>query len=103
MNGHPRDQISTDLAAGQPTLSPVADTLTLRVVRLMSGTEAEKLFKNLDSRAQRSLAFSEWVHNPSCYLSEFDPATATRIEAQLGALLGRLVRRAKERGWEVGQ
>ena len=34
MNGHARDQIHSDLAAGRPTLSPIADQLVARLERV---------------------------------------------------------------------
>jgi hypothetical protein len=101
MNGHPRDQISNDLAAGRPTISPVADPLALRVAALMSGTESEKLFNGLGYRARRSLGFDDWMKAPTRYLFEFDAQTAKEIEAHLVDLERRMVRQAKERGWEV--
>jgi hypothetical protein len=101
MNGHPRDQISTDLAAGRPTISPVADPLVLRVGRLMSLAETEKFYSGLESRTRRSPAYADWAREQSRYLSEFDPVTTSAIESRLDDLHRRMVRRAKLRGWEV--
>jgi hypothetical protein len=89
------------VTATRATISPVADTLALRVAALMSGSEAEKLFNGLEYRARRSPAFPVWVKAPTRYLSEFDPETATSIEAHLGDLHRHMARRAQARGWEV--
>jgi hypothetical protein len=101
MNGKPRDQIDTDLADGRPTISPVADSLALRTAALMSRSESTSLFNGLEYRAHRSPAWSDWMDAPARYLSEFDAATATSIETHLAELHGRMIRRAKARGWEV--
>ena len=99
MNGRPRDQISTDIKDGRPTISPAGDFLALRVVALLSWREADKLFENLERRIRRSPSYVEWAGAPTDYLSELDPRTASSIETALGALHRRMVRRAKARGW----
>lgn len=101
MNGHPRDQVDTDLRAGRPTISPLADPLAERVVALMSESEARELSADLEARARRSPAFADWLADPTRYLAELDPGTAAGIEAYLAELHERLARRARERGWEV--
>jgi hypothetical protein len=103
MNGNARDQIDTDLKAGRPTISPVADPLALRVASLLSVTERLRLFERLEHRVRRSPAASAWAAVPPRHLSELDTAAASAIERQLAALHRRLVRRARQRGWEVSE
>jgi hypothetical protein len=101
MNGRPRDQINTDLAAGRPTISPVADPLAMRTAALMSDTEQMPFFSDLENRVRRSSAFPNWIEAPTRYLADFDGHTAASIETHLADLHRRMVERAKERGWEV--
>jgi hypothetical protein len=101
MNGHPRDEIRTDLHAGRPTLSPTADPVALDVTRLSIGNELDLLFGSLDATLRASPRFIEWIATPTRYLSEFDEPTARDIEEKLRALHLTLLRRARERGWEV--
>jgi len=101
MNGHPRDQIDTDLASGRPTLSPTLDRLVALVVSLQSGTESRDLFADLEQEVRRSASFHEWIGAPTRYLSDFDVATTLRLEERLQALHAELRQRARERGWEI--
>lgn len=101
MNGQPRDQISTDLQAGRPTISQRGDPLALRVAELMSRTEAEGFFDDLETRARRSPAYADWLRDPTRYLADLDIETATGIETHLEVVHRRMVARARERGWEV--
>jgi hypothetical protein len=103
MNGHPRDEIGTDLSAGRPTVSAAADSLARRIVALMSASEAEKLYNRINYRVVRSAASRDWVLDPTRYLADFDPATAGVIESLLEAEYRRMLRRARARGWEVDE
>lgn len=101
MNGHPRDTIGTDLAAGRPTLSPSIDPLLGRVMALQSRTENERLLEQLDYQVSGSSSLIAWAQAPERYLSAFDPATTVEIEHRLLGLFEELRLRASERGWEL--
>ncbi|HEU4781938.1 MAG TPA: hypothetical protein VFS83_01230, partial [Ktedonobacterales bacterium] len=58
----PRDKIRTDLLDGRPTLSATADLLALKAARLMSGEETSALWERLDSTADHSPAWSQWMN-----------------------------------------
>lgn len=97
----PRDEIRTDLLDGRPTLSAKADLLALKVARLMSDIEADALWKLLDSKADHSPAWSQWMNPPYRNLAEFDPEVVAGIEAYLEDLYQHARGQARARGWEV--
>jgi hypothetical protein len=97
----PRDEIRTDLLDRRPTLSAKADVLALKVTRLMSGEEANALWELLDSQADHSLAWSQWMTPPFRYLADFDPGVVAGIETYLEDLYQHAREQARARGWEV--
>jgi hypothetical protein len=101
MNGSPRDGIWTDLIAGRPAISPGADALARQVADLMSVTERTRVFDEVTEWARASAAFATWLVSPASHLSELDSEVARAIEDRLRALHADLLRRAKERGWEI--
>ena len=103
MNGHPRDSISTDLEAGRPTISAHGDALARRVMALLSSGDAEKLDNRIYSEVATSSAFGHWVLDPTRYLADFDPASASNIEVLLKREHDRLLRRAKSQSSEVDE
>ncbi|HKT39376.1 MAG TPA: hypothetical protein VJR48_13455 [Ktedonobacterales bacterium] len=97
----PRDEIRGDLLDGRPTLSARADALALKVARLMSDEEARALWERLDSTADHSPAWSQWMNPPYRYLAAFDPELVAGIEMYLDDLYQRAREQARARGWEV--
>src|SRR5690348_8861001 len=97
----PRDEIRGDLLDGRPTLSAKADALALNVARLMSDKEARALWKRLDSAADHSPVWSQWMNPPYRYLADFDPELVAGIEMYLDDLYQRAREQARARGWEV--
>lgn len=97
----PRDEIRTDLLDGRPTLSAKADPLALKVARLMSDKEADALWEHLDSQANHSPAWSQWMNPPYRYLADYDPEVVAGIEAYLEDLYQHAREQARARGWEV--
>ena len=97
----PRDEIRTDLLDGRPTLSAKADALALKVARLMSDEEARALWERLDSTADHSPAWSQWMNPPYRYLADFDPQVVAEIEMYLEGLYQYAREQAHARSWEV--
>lgn len=101
MNGHPRDQIDSDVASGRPTLSPSLDRLVADLAALQGGIERLSFFETLEAEVRQSNSFVDWVKTLTRYLSEFDPTTTSQIESRLIILRRDLRQRARERGWEI--
>ena len=97
----PRDEIRGDLLDGRPTLSARADALALKVACLMPDEEARALWERLDSTADHSPAWSQWMNPPYRYLAAFDPELVAGIEMYLDDLYQRAREQARARGWEV--
>jgi hypothetical protein len=97
----PRDEIRGDLLDGRPTLSAKADALALNVARLLSGEEARALWERLDSTADHSSAWSQWMNPPYRYLADFDAGVVAEIETYLEDLYQHAREQARARGWEV--
>jgi len=97
----PRDEIRGDLLDGRPTLSAKADAFALKVSRLLSDAEASALWERLDSTADHSPAWSQWMNPPYRYLADFDPEVVAGIETYLEDLYQHAREQARARGWEV--
>ncbi len=97
----PRDEIRTDLLDGRPTLSAKADVLALKVARLLSDKEVDALWQHLDSQADHTLAWSQWMNPPYRYLADCDPEVVAGIETYLEDLYQHAREQARARGWEV--
>jgi hypothetical protein len=85
----------------RPTLSTKADPLALMVARLLSDAEADALWQLLDSKADHSPAWSQWMNPPYRYLADFDPELVAEIETYLEDLYQHAREQARTRGWEV--
>jgi hypothetical protein len=101
-NGKVRDRWLTDIVFHDiPTVSPLADDLTNRVLRLASDKQLRQLDDEVYDRIVASSESKRWVLQTERPLFDFDPATAVAIERYLADWLDRLQRDAQERGWEV--
>jgi hypothetical protein len=101
VNGHPRDQIETDIAAGRPTLAPDLDDLARRTAALLDTKRATRFWNGIEYRVRRSSAFHEWMRLKTAYLQDLDADTTEAIRRHLEGAYRKVKVQAERRGWEV--
>jgi hypothetical protein len=79
VNGRPRDEVQSDIAAGRPAIAADVDALAAKCAALLDLKRSERFWNSIEYRIRISPAFLNWLARPTTYLEDLDPAATKRI------------------------